>query len=108
MRAMHLAFLATLLAIPSAGYAQDDGPVGGKVGPGLESTPGPGAPTWAHPYGSPLGVGTAGYSDGVRAGQVVPDNVPVTPRPGGMGTAFVNGHRVLVDPNSNRIMRVFN
>jgi hypothetical protein len=25
-----------------------------------------------------------------------------------MGTAFVNGHRVLVDPNTNRIMRVFN
>jgi hypothetical protein len=33
--------------------------------------------------------------------------VQVTPRPGGMGSAFVNGRKVLVDP-SNRILRVIN
>jgi hypothetical protein len=39
-------------------------------------------------------------------GQVV--NTPVMPQPGGVGAAFVNGHRARVDPSSNRIMRVFN
>jgi hypothetical protein len=38
---------------------------------------------------------------------VVPDEVQVTPRAGGGGSAFVNGHRVIVDP-SNRILRVIN
>jgi hypothetical protein len=33
--------------------------------------------------------------------------VQVTPREGGMGSAFIDGHRVLVDP-SNRILRVIN
>jgi hypothetical protein len=37
----------------------------------------------------------------------VPDNVQVMPRPGGMGSAFIDGHQVLVGP-SNRILRVIN
>ena len=49
----------------------------------------------------------AGYAGAVTPGQVVPDNVQVTPRPGGMGSAYIDGHRVLVDP-SNRILRVIN
>jgi len=107
MRAWHLAVVGALFAIPSVGYSQDDGPVGGKVGPNLESTPAqsgssPGA--WSPPRAGP----PAGYAGSVTLGQVVPDNVPVVPRPGGMGSAFVDGHRVLVDPNSNRILRVFN
>jgi hypothetical protein len=36
----------------------------------------------------------------------LPQNVPIMPRPGGDGTAWVNGHQVLVGPNSNRIVRV--
>ena len=48
------------------------------------------------------------YTGAVTAGQVVPQRVLVTPRPGGLGTAFVDGHRVLVSPNSNRILQVFN
>jgi hypothetical protein len=39
-------------------------------------------------------------------GQVVPENLPVFTRPDGSGTAFVGGHRVIVGPNSNRILRV--
>jgi len=39
-------------------------------------------------------------------GQVVPDNVPIVLRPDAGGTAFVDGHRVIVGPNSNRIVRV--
>jgi hypothetical protein len=37
----------------------------------------------------------------------VPENVQVTPQPGGVGSAVINGHRVIVDP-SNRILRVIN
>jgi hypothetical protein len=41
----------------------------------------------------------------VTPGQVVPGNVQITPRPGGVGSAYVNGRLVLVDP-SNRVLRV--
>jgi hypothetical protein len=107
MRALHLAVVGALFAIPSVGYSQDDGPVGGKVGPNLESTPArpgssPGA--WSPPRAGPA----AGYGGSVTPGEIVPRDVPVVPQPGGMGTATVDGHSVLVDPNSNRIMRVFN
>ncbi len=111
MRALHLAVFAVMLAIPSVGYAQADGPVGGKVGANLESssTLQPGSSLGAQPYGSrPPGPPQerAGYAGAVSPGQVVPHNVPVTQQWGGMGTAFVDGHRVLVDPSSGRIMRV--
>jgi hypothetical protein len=110
MRALHLAVIGALLAIPSTGQAQDNGLVGGKVGPGLESSPalrGPNLGT--RPYGTAPGAGPpAGYAGAVVPGQVVPQSAPVTQRWGGFGTAFVNGHRVLVDPNSGRILRVLN
>ena len=111
MRASHIAVIAAVLAIPSAALAQQDGPVGGKVGSDLSTHDDPAAPLrWGraaalwrlHRVGHP-----AGYTGAVTPGQVVPDNVQVTPRPGGMGSAFVDGHRVLVDP-SNRILRVIN
>ena len=38
MRVLHLAVIGALLAIPSVANSQNDGPVGGKVGPGLESS----------------------------------------------------------------------
>ena len=110
MRALHLVVIGSLLAIPSVANSQDDGPVGGKVGPGLESssTAQPGA-SLGKPYGRPPvpPQERAGYAGAVSPGQVVPRNVPLMPHPGGLGSAFVDGHRVLVDPNSNRIMRVF-
>lgn len=109
MRASHIAVIAALFAIPSVGYAQQDGPVGGRVGSDLSTSktqPNPSAaaraylppPTLGHP---------AGYTGAITPGQVVPENVQVMPRPGGMGSAFIDGHRVLVDP-SNRILRVIN
>jgi hypothetical protein len=48
-----------------------------------------------------------GYAGAVMPGQVVPQNTPITPQPGA-GTAFVGGHRVLIDPNTNRIIRILN
>jgi len=111
MRALHLVVIGALLAIPSVGYSQADGPVGGKVGPNLESPPTaqPGSYLGTQPYGSrPPGPPQerAGYAGSISPGQVVPHNVPITERWGGMGTAIVGGHRVLVDPSSGRITRV--
>jgi hypothetical protein len=115
MRASHIAVIAAVLAIPSVGYSQNsglvapgNGPVGGKVGADLGASPTQPAPATRGPYGAPAPIGhPAGYTGRVTPGQVVPEDVPVIPQPGGLGTAFVNGHRVLVDP-SNRILRVYN
>ena len=109
MRASYIAVIAAVLAIPSLAAAQQDGPVGGRVGSDLStSTAQPGPSLAPRPYSVPNPTGrAAGYAGAVTPGQVLPDNVQVTPRPGGMGTAFVNGRRVLVDP-SNRILRVIN
>ncbi len=109
MRVSHIALIAAVLAIPSLGYAQQDGPVGGKVGADLGAAPTQPSPSAAaRGYSAPTSVGhPAGYTGAVTPGQVVPEDVQVMPRPGGMGSAFVNGHRVLVDP-SNRILRVIN
>jgi hypothetical protein len=112
MRAFHIAVIAVVMAIPTVCYAQDSGavggPVGGKVGSDLGTSPTQSVPATRGPYGAPSPVGRpAGYAGAVTPGQVVPENVPVMPRAGGMGSAVVNGHRVLVDP-SNRILRVIN
>jgi hypothetical protein len=111
MRASHIAVIVAVLAIPSAAFAQQDGPVGGKVGSDLSTTttqPGASGGVGLRPYGGSSAFGRpAGYTGAVTPGQVVPDQAQVTPRAGGMGSAFVNGHRVLVDP-SNRILRVIN
>jgi hypothetical protein len=116
MRASHIALIAAVLAIPSVGYSQNsglagpgNGPVGGKVGSDLGTSPTQSAaPATRGPYGAPAPLGhPAGYTGAVTPGQVVPENVPVIPQQGGMGSAFIDGHRVLVDP-SNRILRVFN
>jgi hypothetical protein len=109
MRAFTIAVIAAVAAIPSVGYAQQDGPVGGRVGADLSTSPTPSGPSrGTGPWGSPAAVGhPAGYAGAVTPGQVVPNDVQVTPRPGGMGSAFVNGRKVLVDP-SNRILRVIN
>ena len=114
MRASYIALITAVLAIPSVGYAQqDNGPVGGLVGPGGSSSLAPSLgqprPSLGSPYGSPTRAGpVAGSSGSIAPSQVVPQNVPITPQFGGMGSAWVNGHRVLVDPNTNRILRVFN
>ena len=89
------------------------GPVGGMVGPEGSSSLGPSLgrprPSLGSPYGTPLTAGPrAGYSGSITPSQIVPRNVPVTPQPGGMGSAIINGQRVLVDPNTNRVLRVFN
>jgi hypothetical protein len=109
MRVSHIAVIAALFAIPSVAYAQQDGPVGGRVGADLStSTTQPSPSAAARAYAPPSTFGhSAGYTGAVTPGQVVPDNVQVMPRPGGMGSAFIDGHQVLVGP-SNRILRIIN
>jgi hypothetical protein len=112
--ASHIAVIAAVLAIPSVANAQDSrgvgGPVGGKVGADLNaSSPATATPSVGHPYGSPPQGGPhAGFAGSLAPGQVVPQNVVITPRPGGTGSAVINGRRVLVDPNTNRVLRVIN
>ncbi len=110
MRASHIAVLAAVLALPSVGYAQDNGPVGGRVGSDLgTSSTQPGSSVESRPYARPLETGPrAGFAGAIAPGQIVPRNVPVAPQPGGNGSAYIDGHRVLVDPNTNRVLRVFN
>ena len=120
MRASHIALILAVLAIPPVGYAQQDngpvgGPVGGMMGPGGSSSPGQPGPSLGSPYGSPTRAGpVTGSSGAIAPGQVgwrrvvvdgVPHNVRVTPRADGIGSAFINGQRVLVDLNTNRVLQ---
>ena len=110
MRASYISVIAAALAIPAVAYGQDSGPVGGKVGSDLTTAPTqPGSSVGSRPYAAPSPTGPrAGYAGSIAPGQVVPRDVPISPRPGGMGSAYIDGHRVLVDPSSNRVLRVFN
>jgi hypothetical protein len=86
------------------------GSVGGLVGPGGSSSLGQPRPSRGSPYGSPTRGGSlAGSTIGlpITAGQVVPQNVPITGQYAGTGTAFINGQRVLVDTNTNRVLRPY-
>jgi hypothetical protein len=120
MRASHIALILAVLAIPSVGYAQQDngpvgGPVGGMVGPEGSFSPEQPRPSLGSPYGSPTRAGpVTGSSGTIAPGQVgwrrvvvdgVPQNVRVTPRADGIGSAFINGQRVLVDLNTNRVLQ---
>jgi hypothetical protein len=120
MRASHIALILAVLAIPSVGYAQQDngpvgGPVGGMVGPEGSRSPEQPRPSLGSPYGSPTRAGpVTGSSGTIAPGQVgwrrvvvdgVPQNVRVTPRADGIGSAFINGQRVLVDLNTNRVLQ---
>jgi hypothetical protein len=106
MRASHPALVVVLLVVPSAVYSQDSGLVGGRVGADLGTSTTQPSPSQGA-YRRPPELGSrAGFAGTVVPGQIVPQNVPITQRPGGFGTAFVDGHRVLVGPNSDRILRV--
>jgi hypothetical protein len=110
MRASHLAFVIACLALPSsAAYSQDSGLVDGRVGADANASPmAPStSPGSTGPYHRPPEPGPrAGSSGMIMPGQVVPNNVPVFIRQDGSGSAMVNGHPVIVGPNSSRIVRV--
>jgi hypothetical protein len=111
MRASCLPLIVAILAIPSAAYSQDTGLVDGRVGSDLSTSPMQPNPSMGAtgPYHRPLEPGPrAGFAGVTMPGQAVPEAVPVFTRQDGSGSAFVNGHRVIVGPNSNRILRVIN
>jgi hypothetical protein len=110
MRASSSALIAAVLGLSSIpAYAQDSGQVDGRVGADATSSP-----TQSNPSLGPTGAYRRPYEPGPRAGsagvtmpgQVVPENVPIFIRPDGSGSAMVNGHPVIVGPNSSRIVRV--
>jgi hypothetical protein len=115
MRILSIAVVVAVFAAPTICYAQDQGLVGGKVGPNLESSS---SSSLAQPgsSGGEEGFGSRprapqehpGFSGAVSPGQVVNRNTPIIAQPGGMGVAFVNGQRVKVDLSSGRIMSVGN
>jgi|SRR5580704_5723493 hypothetical protein len=109
MRALYIAVMATVLTIPSVGYSQDDrapGPIGPNLGP---SRP-------AQTSGSPPGMPSSGSSSQVQpfvgypatAGSEAPNTLVTMPVPGGLVSAIVNGHHVVIDPTTNVIVRVLN
>ena len=108
MRASYVALIVAVLAIPSAAHSQDSGLVGGRVGSDLSTSSTP--PTnglQGGAYRRPPDPGPrAGSSGMVMPGQIVPESVPVFTRPDGSGNAFVAGQHVIVNTNSNRILRV--
>jgi hypothetical protein len=117
MRMLSIALVAAVLVVPSVGNAQDQGLVDGKVGPDSGSALSSSS-TAAQPRasGGEEGYGSRprapqehpGFAGAVAGGQVIDRNTPITQQWGGMGVAVVNGHRVQVDVNSGRIMRVLN
>jgi hypothetical protein len=109
MRAIVLSCVA-LLGAASLGYAQDQTLRGVYAPPGL-SPPAKsvGKSTLSTPDFGAVGTGPrVTISQEATRGQVLPSNVnpaPIPDRPG-YGKAVVNGHRVIVDLNSNRIYQV--
>jgi hypothetical protein len=111
MRASHSALIGAVLLIPSAAFPQDTGLVDGRVGSDLSTSSTQSSPSSGlqGAYRRPPEPGPrAGSSGMVMPGQIVPEAVPVFTRPDGSGTALVAGRRVIVGPNSNRILRVIN
>ena len=111
MRASSIAVIAAALAVPSVCHAQDQGLVGGKVGPNLGSSMSSGQSGSAAGAYAPRTIAPQerpGFAGAVSPGQVAPRTTPVTQQWGGMGVSYVNGRRVLVDTASGRIARVLN
>ena len=111
MRALVLSYVA-LLAMGSFGYAQDQpGALRGVYNPpGLTpSSKTVGKSTLSAPNLNALGTGPrVTIPEEATRGQTLPNDVtpaPIPDRPG-YGKAVVNGHRVIVDLNNNRIYQV--
>jgi hypothetical protein len=106
MRASNIALIAAVLTIPSAVDSQDNGLVDGRVGSDLSTSSTQPSPSNGLQGAYRRPGPRAGSSGIVMPGQVVPEAVPVFTRQDGSATAFVAGRRVIVGPNSNRILRV--
>jgi hypothetical protein len=112
MRTLSIVVIAAALAAPSAGYSQENAPVGGRIGANGEPTLGSPQPSSStSPYGTPPSITArtqpfVGYPAG--PGSEAPANLVTTPVPGGLVSAIVGGHNVIIDPTTNVIVRVLN
>ena len=112
MRASYIAVIAAVLAIPSVAFAQQDGPVGGRVGSDLSTTTTPPSSVrWRWTAALWRFLCHTGVPLAMRARSRLARSCRTKCKSrlgrGGLGSAFIDGHRVLVDP-SNRILRVIN
>jgi hypothetical protein len=111
MRVLNIAVVAATLLVPSVGYSQDSGRVGGLIGPNLQSTAparpaGPQSELPATTGAHPTVQSFQGYP--ANPGGQVPADTVTTPAEGGMVSGIVNGHSVIIDPTTHVIMRVLN
>ncbi len=112
MRKIVLSFVA-LFGMGTAGFAQDTlRGVYAPPGPAWPTAPGKSGkasqPTLQPPNYGPVGGGPAVTVSGtVRQGTQLPNDVSPTPIPDrpGYGAAIVNGHRAIVDLNSNSVVQ---
>jgi len=104
--------LVALFGMGTAGFAQDTlRGVYPPPGPAWPGAPGSGKsgkaskPTLEAPNGPVDGGPAVTVSGTVGQGTQLPSDVSPTPIPGrpGYGTAIVNGHRAIVDLNSNSV-----
>jgi hypothetical protein len=109
MRALHFVTIVALLAIPSLAYSQDDrapGPIGPDLRPLRPAQPSESLPG-ASPTGSPSQEQSfVGYP--ATPGSEAPNNLITTPVAGGLVSAIVGGHNVIIDPTTRVIVRVLN
>jgi hypothetical protein len=112
MRVLNLAVFAATLMVPTIGHSQNNGRVGGLIGPNLQTI------SPANPSGSSsdlqspaTGLASPAQSFGgypATPGGQAPANTVTTPAEGGMVSGFVNGRNVIIDPTTGVIMRVLN
>jgi Protein of unknown function (DUF1236) len=97
MKYVAIVAVAVFLLSPSTGRAQNTGSIqtGGATAGGIVG--------WTLPQHTP-----AAYARPVMIGRPLPQSVPVYPVPGQntYNYAIIGNHRVIVEPGSNRIVRV--
>jgi hypothetical protein len=111
MQPLNIALIATLLTIPSLGYAQEDPSASrGVFAPNKPTVAVPHERTFTLPGHGQISVPdhpVVGVPGPALAGQVVPSVIIPTPIPGqpGYGTAMVNGRRAIIQQGTNRIVQ---
>ena len=113
--------LVVLLEVEASGYAQEQlrgvyappsaaGALGGVYSPPQAISPMPSLPSTvtAPDYGPAAGAPVVTVPGRPERGEPLPSGVKPTPIAGrpGYGAAVVNGHRAIVDLNSNRIFQI--
>lgn len=111
MRPLDVLLVASMLAIPSAGYAQDDPTATrGVFAPSQPAVPRPGQSTFTVPGRAPVAIPAqpaVAVPGPASPGQFLPSIIIPTPIPGqpGYGSAMVNGRRAIIEQGTNRIVQ---